>query len=165
MGYGEGILGDIPPNLSLKIRMDVDVQVPGGYGTVHCFKSSPLNYGITLLDLPSLFAGKTSAVISRHWRDRVKGRDLYDFEWYVRRGVPVNMVFLEGNLAREGIALPGELDENRLLALLEERFRAIDYDNARRDLQPFIGASGMPADWNAEHFIGLSERMAVRKGA
>lgn len=95
----------------------------------------------------------------------MKGRDLYDFEWYVGRGVPLNMEFLEGNLVREGVIHQGDLDEKRLLALLGERFRAIDYDSALRDLLPFVNASCLPADWGAEHFIGLSERMTVRKGA
>ena len=34
--------------------------------------------------LPDLFAGKIHALVYRVWKNRVKGRDWYDFEWYVR---------------------------------------------------------------------------------
>jgi hypothetical protein len=33
--------------------------------------------------LPGLFAGKMHALMFRKWRNRVKGRDWYDFEWYI----------------------------------------------------------------------------------
>ena len=35
------------------------------------------------LTLPHLFAGKIHALVFRNWKQRVKGRDWYDFEWYV----------------------------------------------------------------------------------
>lgn len=34
--------------------------------------------------LPDLYAGKMHALVFRTWNNRVKGRDWYDFEWYVK---------------------------------------------------------------------------------
>lgn len=44
--------------------------------------------------LPDLFAGKMHALIYRVWKNRVKGRDWYDFECYVRHNVPLDFTHL-----------------------------------------------------------------------
>ena len=46
------------------------------------------------MTLPSLYAGKLHALLFRNWKTRVKGRDWYDFEWYAKRGVNVNLEHL-----------------------------------------------------------------------
>ena len=45
--------------------------------------------------LADLFAGKMHALVYRTWQRRVKGRDWFDFEWYVRRGVPLDWKHLQ----------------------------------------------------------------------
>ena len=161
MGYGEKILKDIHPNTHLKIKMDVDLDTPRGYRLEHFYKTYPFQYGATLLDFPSLFAGKTSAVITRHWRNRTKGRDLYDFEWYIKRQVPVNIRYLESNLMRENLVNESELDRNTLLSILEERFNRIDYESGLMDLRAFIPKQKIPSDWSPEHFIELSKKIII----
>ena len=44
--------------------------------------------------LPDLFAGKIHALVYRGWKKRVKGRDWYDFEWYIRHNVPLDFAHL-----------------------------------------------------------------------
>jgi len=161
MGYDENILKQIHPNMHLKVKMDVDLDTPSGYRLEHFYKTYPFQYGATLLDLPSLFAGKTSAVITRHWRNRTKGRDLYDFEWYISRQVPVNTRYLESNLMREGLVKESELNRDTLLSILEERFNKIDYNSGLEDLRPFLPKSRIPTDWSPEHFIELSKKIIV----
>jgi len=51
-------------------------------------------YEISLYDMQSLFAGKIHAVICRGWKNRVKGRDLYDYIFYLSRGTAVNLKHL-----------------------------------------------------------------------
>ena len=161
MGYPENIVKQIHPKTHLKVKMDVDLDTPKGYRLDHVFKTYPFHYGATLLDFPSLFAGKTSAVITRHWRNRIKGRDLYDFEWYIRKQVPVNIRYLESNLAREGLVKENELDKDVLLSILEERFNNINYKSGLEDLRPFIPKDKIPTDWNPEHFIELSKDIII----
>jgi len=162
MGYQEKLLKQVHPNTLLKVKIGIDKEIPGGYGLEHVFKEYPFNYGATLLDFPSLFAGKTSAVITRHWRNRIKGRDLYDFEWYIDREVPVNTRFLENNLMREGLVGEYELDRQTLLSILERRFNSINYDSALSDLRAFVPPSRVPTDWNPDHFIELSKRIVMK---
>ena len=161
MGFPERIMKAIHPKAMTDVKIDIDKETPGGFGIEHFYKTYPFHYGATLLDFPSLFAGKTSAVITRHWRNRVKGRDLYDFEWYIGKGVPVNMRFLESNLMREGLVDQSGLDRDALLKILEDRFNTIDYQSALQDVSMFIPDDRIPADWNPEHFIDLSKRLKV----
>ena len=161
MGYQERLIKQVHPNTLLKVKIDIDKEIPGGFGLEHVYKEYPFNYGATLLDFPSLFAGKTSAVITRHWRNRIKGRDLYDFEWYIGREVKLNTRFLENNLIREGLVKESELDRETLLSILEERFNKIDYGNALADLRAFIRPSKIPTDWDADLFIEISKHLIM----
>ncbi len=162
MGYQEKLLKQVHSNTLLKVKIDIDKEIPGGFGLEHIYKAYPFNYGATLLDLPSLYAGKTSAVITRHWGNRVKGRDLYDFEWYVNREAVLNTRFLENNLIWEGLVKESELNRDLLLSILEERFNKIDFDSALSDLRAFVPSSKVPTDWNAEHFIEVSKRLIMK---
>ncbi len=161
MGFPESIMKHIYPNAMTDVKIDIDKETPGGFGLEHVRKNDPFHYSATLLDFPSLFAGKTSAVITRHWRNRIKGRDLYDFEWYIGKEVPINMCFLESNLSREGLVKESELDRDKLLQILEDRFNVIDYDSALEDLSLFVPSSHIPSDWSPEHFIELSKKIII----
>ena len=161
MGFPESVMKYIHPNALTDVKVDIDKETPGGFGLEHVRKNDPFQYSATILDFTSLFAGKTSAVITRHWRQRIKGRDLYDFEWYIRKGIPINMRFLESNLMREGLVKESELDKDALLTILENRFNVIDYDSALDDLGLFVTRSNIPTDWSSEHFIDLSKRIVI----
>ncbi|AMK13109.1 hypothetical protein AUP07_0049 [methanogenic archaeon mixed culture ISO4-G1] len=160
MGYSDEELTLIHPRTKLKVKMDVDRNTPKGFRLDHLYKGYPFQYGITLLDIHSLFAGKTSAVITRHWKNRVKGRDLYDFEWYINNKIPVNMDYLESNLVREGLVQESELDRDMLLELLANRFNALDYKSALSDLSMFV--QNVPDNWCPEHFIELSKDILIK---
>ena len=60
-------------------------------------------YEINLYDEPSLFAGKIHAVLCRAWQNRVKGRDLYDYVFYLSKGATVNQKHLQARLMQSGV--------------------------------------------------------------
>lgn len=70
------------------VKVDIDLDPPDYSKEVVVEKTFPLKYSVRTEPLPVLFAGKTSAVLCRHWNNRVKGRDMYDFRWYVEHSVP-----------------------------------------------------------------------------
>ncbi len=162
MGFKEKVLKPVHPNTLLRVKIDIDLEMPDGYRLDHQYKSSPFHYGITLLDLPSLFAGKTAAVVGRHWISRIKGRDLYDFEWYIRNKVPINLEYFSNNLLRGGTIESPIKDKEALLSVLEKRFMAIDYDNALQDLYAFVPRENIPKGWCPEHFIELSKDILIK---
>lgn len=49
----------------------------------------PFSFFVRSYTLPDLFAGKIHALLYRNWKNRVKGRDWFDFEWYVKNGIKV----------------------------------------------------------------------------
>ncbi|MBO5519238.1 MAG: nucleotidyl transferase AbiEii/AbiGii toxin family protein [Candidatus Methanomethylophilus sp.] len=154
-GFPEDMLDLIRPDTRIRIKIDLDTETPDGYRTEHRFRTHPFNYGITLLDIPSLFAAKISAAVSRRWENRVKGRDLYDLDWYVREGARVNKVYLINNLIRQGVVSEPPADDGELREILCRRFDCVDYDKAYEDLYPFVHRSRLPKDWDADYFRSL----------
>ena len=79
---------------SIKIKIEVDTQPPLNFRTEQKLLLQPHSFMTRCFTLPDLFAGKMHALVYRGWKNRVKGRDWYDFEWYVRHNVPLDFVHL-----------------------------------------------------------------------
>ena len=102
----------------------------------------PFPYQVRVYDKESLFAGKIHAVIARSWKNRVKGRDLYDYLYYLSLNIKVNLKHLDARLKQtktidKDIVLTKEL----LIEILINRFDHIDYEKAKADVKPFIKRS------------------------
>ena len=129
----------ITPGELIKIKFEIDTNPPPFAGFDHKYRLLPSPYEICLYDLPSLFAGKTHAVLCRAWRNRIKGRDLYDYVFYRSMNTPINLKHLEARLRQSGFAETEEpLSTDRLKDLLRSRFSTIDYEQAKQDVLPFI---------------------------
>ncbi|RYG04203.1 MAG: nucleotidyl transferase AbiEii/AbiGii toxin family protein, partial [Chitinophagaceae bacterium] len=76
---------------AIKIKLEVDKQPPPGFETEEKLLLRPFSFYTKCFTLPDLFAGKMHALLFRKWINRVKGRDWYDMEWYIRKGVPLNL--------------------------------------------------------------------------
>ena len=70
-------------NEKIIIKFEVDVNPPLYAHTEIKFRLLPFPYQVRVYDASSLFAGKIHAVIARSWKNRIKGRDLYDFVYYL----------------------------------------------------------------------------------
>lgn len=146
------------PNESIRIKLEVDVDPPEYAGYENKFRLLPVPYKVRLYDMPSLFAGKIHAVLCRAWKNRVKGRDLYDYVFYLSRGAAVNLKHLRERLIESG-AIPAE-DEcslSEVKEMLIERFNTIDFAEARRDIEPFVSDTGKLDIWSAEFFREITK--------
>jgi len=88
--------GIIPQNgmeqvANVKIKIEVDREPPLGFETEDKLLLKPFSFYVKCLTLPNLFAGKMHALLFRKWGENVKGRDWYDMEWYIRKGIPLNL--------------------------------------------------------------------------
>lgn len=72
---------------TVKIKIEVDVNPPTGFNCEHKLLLLPFSFMTRCYSLPDLYAGKMHALLFRNWKARVKGRDWYDFEWYVRNNI------------------------------------------------------------------------------
>lgn len=144
----------------IKIKFEVDVLPPAGAAFEHKYRLLPAPYEINLYDMPSLFAGKLHAVICRAWKSRVKGRDLYDYIFYLQQGASINLPHLKARLVESGVWD----DEKQFLLedakrLLYERFEVIDYASAKDDVRPFIKNHDSLELWSADFFKQITEQM------
>jgi len=108
------------PNALVKIKFEIDTNPPEGAGYQYMTAINPANYRVRLYDMPSLFAGKIHAVLCRDYKRRVKGRDFYDYIWYLKKGCNVNVFHLQKRMEQSGKWNPEEdLTMEKLRELLE----------------------------------------------
>jgi len=89
---------------SIKIKIEVDTDPPLQFQTEHKLLLLPFSFMTRCFTLSGLFAGKMHAFLFRSWRNRVKGRDWYDFEWYIRNQIAIDFNhFLERTIQSESI--------------------------------------------------------------
>ena len=150
-------------NDTIKIKFEVDTTPPAYATFERKYRLLPIPYEVNLYDMPSLFAGKLHAVICRAWKSRVKGRDLYDYVFYLSQGTPVNLRHLNARLvdscfdgAREDMTL-GEIKD-----ILRRRFESIDYGQARQDVLPFIKNPSAVEIWSKDFFIAITDNLSAR---
>ena len=79
----EQAAGSVARSEAVKIKFEVDVNPPAYATFEHKYRLLPSPYEVNMYDMPSLFAGKIHAVLCRAWQSRIKGRDLYDYVFYL----------------------------------------------------------------------------------
>ncbi len=142
----------------IKIKVEIDTNPPACATFEHKYRLLPSPYEICLYDLPSLFAGKIHAVLCRAWKNRVKGRDLYDYVFYLSMDTPVNLKHLDARLRQSGyLESDTPLNVDSLKDMLRTRFAAIDYEQARQDVLPFINDPNKLALWSRDFFDQITE--------
>ena len=151
------------PGEIIRIKFEVDTDPPAHATFETKYRLLPSPYEVRLYDLPSLFAGKIHAVLCRAWKNRVKGRDLYDFIFYLSKGAAVNLAHLKARLVDSGfIGEDFQLDQDSLIGLLSERFASIDYEQAKQDVLPFIKDKSKLNLWSAEFFTDITKALHKR---
>ena len=154
------------PEQKLRIKLEIDVNPPGNSGFDYTFLDFPSDFEICHQDLPSNFALKIHALLCRPW---VKGRDWYDFNWYVRNRVQPNMAHLRSALIQFG-PWKGEqiaLDGNWLATALRERIATINWEEARADVERFlepVEKDGLEL-WSARFFESRLDELMLRRQA
>ena len=148
----------VPGNETVKIKFEVDTNPPLFAGYEKQYRLLPIPYEVQLYDAPSLFAGKIHAILCRGWKNRIKGRDLYDFVFYVSRKIPVNLSHLNARLADSGFIPDGtSLTIQKIKEALCDRFTSIDYSNAKQDVLPFIRNSASVDVWSEDFFTRITQ--------
>ena len=149
----EKLAGSVARSEVVKIKFEVDINPPEYAGFEHKYRLLPTPYEVNLYDMPSLFAGKIHAVLCRAWKSRIKGRDLYDYVFYLSRGSAVNQKHLRARLLQSGfISEDVECTLPELRHMLYERFDTIDFRQAKQDVEPFIRDTASLNMWNADFF-------------
>lgn len=139
---------------SVKIKIEVDTQPPLKFQTEQKLLLLPQSFMTRCFTLPALFAGKMHALVYRAWKNRVKGRDWYDFEWYVRHNVPLDFT----HLCERALQLNHEeLDKETFLQKLNERLATADMNHIKADVLPFVRNPKELDIWSNDYFMELAK--------
>lgn len=150
-------------NEKIRVKFEIDVNPPLYATTEFKYRLLPNNYRVQIYDESSLFAGKLHAVIARRWKSRIKGRDFYDYIFYLSKRIPVNMRHLESRLKQTNtIDKDFVLTLESLKVLLFERFDEIDFDAAKQDVIPFIKDTNDLDLWSSEFFKAITENLKAK---
>jgi len=144
-----------PHNQKITIKLELDTTPPPEATTEVKNRLLPTPFQARLYDLPSLFAGKLHALLFRDWKNRVKGRDFYDFIWFVGRHIPVNLTHLHARIQQSGNRNLEALDLAMLHKLLRERFESVDIAAAATEVRPFLRDPRELTLWSKNLFIDL----------
>ena len=143
-------------NRDIKIKIEVDINPPLGFSTEQKLSLMPFSFMTRCVTLPNLFAGKLHALIFRKYKNRVKGRDWYDFEWYVRNSVPLNFSHFQIR-AREFNNMEIEIaDFNNIL---KEKLGSADINLVKHDVLPFVQNPDELQIWSNHYFLMLADRI------
>jgi predicted nucleotidyltransferase component of viral defense system len=144
----------------VKIKIELDTIPPGGFSTTQHLLLTPFSFFVRCYSLEDLFAGKMHALLFRSWKTRVKGRDWYDFEWYVRKGVVMNFNHFLARSIQSG-HLREHISQEYFLKMLREKIRSTAISQVLADVKPFLRQTDPLGIWSDHYFLALTEKMKL----
>ena len=116
----------------------------------------PHSFMTRCFTLPDLFAGKMHALVYRTWKNRVKGRDWYDFEWYVRHNIPLGFT----HLAERALQFNNEvIERDAFITQLKDRLASANMNQVKSDVLPFVKNTKELDIWSNDYFVQLADMM------
>ena len=144
----------------IKIKFEIDINPPSGATYEDQYKLLPSPHQIKLYDKESLLAGKIHTILCRGWKTRIKGRDLYDYVFFLANDTSVNIELIKNKLIdSKYIEKNSSFDINTLKELLINKFNEIDYTQAKEDVIPFIPSVDNIRIWSKEFFISITKNL------
>ena len=109
-----------------------------------------------------LFAGKMHALMYLAWKNRVKGRDWYDFEWYVRKGVQLDFAHFCERAYEFGSEPRGSLTPDSFLCMLQRKIESVNFSAAVEDVRPFMRNPEHTDFWSTDYFLQVARLMKLQ---
>jgi predicted nucleotidyltransferase component of viral defense system len=124
----------------VKIKLEIDTNPPAGGKTITKQLDFPFPHIIRAHDLPSMFAGKCHALLCRQYE---KGRDWYDFLWYIEKRIEPDYEYLSTMINQAGpwAGQNSEISRTWLENALVEKINTLDFNNILNDIYRFVNAS------------------------
>ena len=148
--------GSLP---DIRIKLEVDTEPPLGFTTEENLLVKPYSFYVKCFSLPDLFAGKMHALLFRKWKNRVKGRDWFDLEWYIQKGVPLHLNHLQRRAMNSDDWDRTKMTRTHLIDLLTKKIRTVSFSNIREDIIRFIPDAKVVEIWSPEYFLDLIQKI------
>ena len=110
------------------------------------------------------FAGKCHALLCRKYE---KGRDWFDFLWYLSKKTAINSLLLKNSLYQlgsyKGMDIP--FNQKWLREEFEKKINSMDWKVARRDVENFLRPEDRKfvENWGKELFLQQIEKIELTK--
>ncbi len=158
--------GIIPQNglgekANIKIKIEVDTEPPLGFETEEKLLLKPFSFYVKCFTIGDLFAGKMHALLFRKWKNNVKGRDWYDMEWYIKKGVPLNLKHFLLRAVDSGDWHKESITPKELMNLLHQKIDAIDINRVKADIVRFIPDPVVVELWSPVYFHDLITHLQI----
>jgi hypothetical protein len=144
---------------SLKIKIEVDTRPPLGFTTEEKLLVKPFSFYVKCFTLPDLFAGKMHALLFRKWKGRVKARDWFDMEWYIRRNIPLNLHHLLLRARDSGDWKEKLMTKEQFMNLLQNKIQSVSFASIREDVVRFIPDEKAIELWSPQYFNDLVQKI------
>ena len=145
----------------IKIKIEVDTQPPAGFASEYKLLMLPFSFMVRCYTLPDLYAGKMHALLFRNWKTRVKGRDWYDFEWYVRNNVALNFNHLQKRVEQINNLSEQDFTLDIFKKMLKERIEKTNIEMVKNDVGPFLKNQSEMEIWSKDYFLQLIDRIKI----
>ncbi len=144
----------------IRIKFEMDTNPPSGGVNEIAYMDFPYATEIVAQDLPSLFAGKMHALLCRSY---IKGRDWYDFIWYIRNRTAINYALLSSAITQQG-PWSGQHIVVDLAWVKEElatKIKSIEWKEAVDDVRRFVPDYELPSldIWGESLFLSFLEKL------
>jgi predicted nucleotidyltransferase component of viral defense system len=141
----------------VKVKIEIDRNPPKYFETEQKLLIKPFSFYISTYKQEYLFAGKMHALLFREWKSRVKGRDWYDMEWYIKRGTKLDLRHLqERSYQSNHLNVKSKLDEKTFHKLLKTKIENLNIDSALSDIQRFVMNPQDLNIWSKQYFRDLA---------
>lgn len=148
-------------NPSIKIKLEIDTMPPLQFRTNALLLTKPFSFYVNCMELPDLFAGKLHALLFRKWKNRIKGRDWFDLEWYIRRGTPASLLHFNTRALENGDLSTPLASKDHLVQLLIDKIDSSNLELVKTDVLRFIRDPQAIDHWNRTYFTQLVRQIKV----
>lgn len=159
---GEELARQIPAGQVLRIKLEVDTEPPRGFSTETKYLFNPTAFAVRSYTLADLFAGKMHALLFRKWKNRVKGRDWYDFVWYGANHPELHLSHLEQRMRQTGHWKGEEaMTEASFRQILSDAIEGLKVEDARKDVFPFVRNPKELDLWSVDFFKAVAAQVKI----
>lgn len=160
IGLDEALQRYTQSNEVIKIKLEIDIDPPMGFTTEIKYLTKPVPFSVRTYVPEDLFAGKIHALLCRPYKVRVKGRDWYDFIWYVAKGFRLHLSHLENRMRQSGhYSSEKPLTQEAFLNLVEKKIEGLNLEAAKEDIKRFIRNPREIEGWSVDFFRSLLPRI------
>ena len=146
---------------NIKIKIEVDTEPPLNFKIEEKLLLQPFAFYVKCFTLPDLFAGKMHALLFRKWGTNVKGRDWYDMEWYIKRGIKLDLSHFLTRTQDSGDWKEETISEKEFRELLSQKIDTVNMEFVKRDVIRFIKDPEQLDIWSSTYFHDLVSHLQI----